>query len=67
MPSVSVNLLVPVILAAGIAGLVTGAMVPFVAQLALAVRALDYPGERKDQEAAVPRLGGLAIAFGLGV
>jgi UDP-GlcNAc:undecaprenyl-phosphate GlcNAc-1-phosphate transferase len=52
--------------AALIAGVVTGAMVPFAAKLAFAVRAVDYPGGRKFHGGAVPRLGGVAIAVGLG-
>jgi UDP-GlcNAc:undecaprenyl-phosphate GlcNAc-1-phosphate transferase len=52
--------------AALIAGVVTGAMVPFAAKLAFAVRAVDYPGGRKFHGSAVPRLGGVAVAAGLG-
>jgi len=52
--------------AALIAGVVTGAMVPFAAKLAFAVRAVDYPGGRKFHGSAVPRLGGVAVAVGLG-
>jgi len=51
--------------AALIAGVVTGAMVPFAAKLAFAVRAVDYPGGRKFHGSAVPRLGGVAVAAGL--
>jgi UDP-GlcNAc:undecaprenyl-phosphate GlcNAc-1-phosphate transferase len=52
--------------AALIAGVVTGTMVPFAAKLAFAVRAVDYPGGRKFHGGAVPRLGGVAMAVGLG-
>jgi UDP-GlcNAc:undecaprenyl-phosphate GlcNAc-1-phosphate transferase len=52
--------------AALIAGVVTGAMVPFAAKLAFAVRAVDYPGGRKFHGSAVPRLGGVAMAVGIG-
>ncbi|HEX7182479.1 MAG TPA: MraY family glycosyltransferase [Thermoanaerobaculia bacterium] len=51
--------------AAVIAALLTDLMVPAVARLAVALRALDHPGERKQQASAVPRLGGVAIAIGL--
>jgi UDP-GlcNAc:undecaprenyl-phosphate GlcNAc-1-phosphate transferase len=40
-------------------------MVPPVGRLAVMVRAMDPPGERKLQTGSVPRLGGLAIAIGL--
>ena len=52
-------------LSAAVAGLITNLLVPLVARLAVAVRAVDYPGERKLQAGAVPRLGGLAIVLGL--
>jgi len=52
-------------LAALIAGVVTGAMVPFATKIAFAVRAVDYPGGRKFHGGAVPRLGGVAIAMGV--
>lgn len=51
----------------GVAALATNLTVPPVARLAVALRALDHPGERKSQKAAVPRLGGVAIAVGLAV
>lgn len=51
--------------AAVIAALLTDLMVPAVARLAVALRAMDYPGDRKQQASAVPRLGGVAIAIGL--
>lgn len=51
--------------AAVIAALLTNLMVPPVTRLAIALRALDHPDERKHQAAAVPRLGGVAIAIGL--
>ena len=53
------------ILAALIAGVVTSLLVPFVVKVALALRAVDYPGGRKFHGAVVPRLGGLAIGAGL--
>src|SRR3984893_15864286 len=51
--------------AAVVAGLVTNLLVPPVARLATALRALDHPGSRKLQTGAVPRLGGIAIFGGL--
>ncbi|HEX4497352.1 MAG TPA: MraY family glycosyltransferase [Thermoanaerobaculia bacterium] len=51
--------------AAVLAALATNLMVPPVARLAVVLRAMDHPGERKLQTGAVPRLGGLAIAIGL--
>jgi UDP-GlcNAc:undecaprenyl-phosphate GlcNAc-1-phosphate transferase len=51
--------------AAFVAALATNLMVPPVARLAVMLRALDHPGERKLQKNAVPRLGGVAIAVGL--
>jgi UDP-GlcNAc:undecaprenyl-phosphate/decaprenyl-phosphate GlcNAc-1-phosphate transferase len=50
-----------------LAGLVTHLLVPAVTRLALSLRAVDLPGERRHQAGAVPRLGGVAIAAGLGV
>jgi UDP-GlcNAc:undecaprenyl-phosphate GlcNAc-1-phosphate transferase len=54
-------------LSAAVAGLITNLLVPLAAKVAVAVRAVDYPGERKQQHWAVPRLGGLAIVLGLGL
>jgi UDP-GlcNAc:undecaprenyl-phosphate/decaprenyl-phosphate GlcNAc-1-phosphate transferase len=51
--------------AAFIAALTTNLMVPPVTRLAIALRAMDHPGEHKLQTRAVPRLGGVAIAIGL--
>ncbi len=51
--------------AAFVAALATSLVVPPVTRLAIALRALDHPGERKHQAGAVPRLGGVAIAIGL--
>jgi UDP-GlcNAc:undecaprenyl-phosphate GlcNAc-1-phosphate transferase len=52
-------------LAAVVAGFVTFIMVPVVVRLAPAFKALDEPGGRKLHNGAVPRIGGVAIAFGL--
>jgi UDP-GlcNAc:undecaprenyl-phosphate GlcNAc-1-phosphate transferase len=51
--------------AAFVAALATNLMVPPIARLAVILRALDHPGERKLQTGAVPRLGGVAIFIGL--
>ncbi len=60
----SSNILFPALLAAAIAALVTNLLVPAVVRLAVALRAVDYPGERKLQLEATPRLGGVAIVAG---
>src|SRR5215203_638565 len=51
--------------AAFVAALATNLVVPPITRLAVVLRALDHPGERKFQKGAVPRLGGVAIAVGL--
>ncbi|HYX26244.1 MAG TPA: MraY family glycosyltransferase, partial [Thermoanaerobaculia bacterium] len=51
--------------AAFVAGLATNLMVPPVTRLAVALRALDHPGDRRLQAGSVPRLGGIAIVLGL--
>ena len=38
---------------------------PLVARIATAVRAMDYPGGRRVQREAIPRMGGSAIAIGI--
>jgi UDP-GlcNAc:undecaprenyl-phosphate GlcNAc-1-phosphate transferase len=53
--------------AAILAGLVTNLLVPTITRLALVLRAVDLPGERRIQTGTVPRLGGIAIAAGLAV
>jgi UDP-GlcNAc:undecaprenyl-phosphate GlcNAc-1-phosphate transferase len=52
-------------LGCGIAFLVSVAAIPPVKRIAIAVRALDYPGGRRVQAEAVPRLGGVAVVLGL--
>jgi UDP-GlcNAc:undecaprenyl-phosphate/decaprenyl-phosphate GlcNAc-1-phosphate transferase len=59
--------LFPALLAALVAAAVTGVLVPIVTRIALAVQAMDHPGGRKDHAIPVPRLGGVAVVFGLGV
>ena len=39
---------------------------PLVNRVAMAVRAMDYPGGRRLQREAIPRMGGIAIAAGIG-
>jgi len=53
------------LVAAVIAALTTNILMPFVAGLARALGALDYPGHRKEQTSPIPRLGGVAIVAGL--
>jgi UDP-GlcNAc:undecaprenyl-phosphate GlcNAc-1-phosphate transferase len=48
--------------AAGLAWTLTTLFVPMIRRVALAVRAVDYPGGRRPHDRAVPRLGGVAIA-----
>ncbi|MBN2338807.1 MAG: undecaprenyl/decaprenyl-phosphate alpha-N-acetylglucosaminyl 1-phosphate transferase [Acidobacteria bacterium] len=48
-----------------IALLVTSALLPLIRKLALAVRAVDYPGGRRVQAEGIPRLGGVAVVVGM--
>ena len=59
------NILLFALGAALTAGLVTNLLVPPVARLAVALRALDHPGGRRFQTTPVPRFGGIAIGMGL--
>jgi UDP-GlcNAc:undecaprenyl-phosphate GlcNAc-1-phosphate transferase len=61
------DLIFSAILAAVVAGVVTGSLVPIVTRLAMVLRAIDPPGGRKDHDAPIPRLGGLAVVAGLGI
>jgi UDP-GlcNAc:undecaprenyl-phosphate GlcNAc-1-phosphate transferase len=61
---ISVMLVLAVAAAIG-AGLVSNLAAPLVARLALVLHALDYPGGRKQQQQATPRLGGIAIVGGV--
>ena len=38
---------------------------PVVTRIAMAIRAVDYPGGRRSQKEAIPRLGGVAIAVAI--
>jgi len=59
--------LVLALFAALVAGVVTSLLVPVVARLAAAVRALDRPDDRKHHAGEIPRLGGVAIGVGLAI
>jgi UDP-GlcNAc:undecaprenyl-phosphate/decaprenyl-phosphate GlcNAc-1-phosphate transferase len=47
-----------------VAFLVCSAAIPLVRRIALAVRAVDYPGGRRDQAEGIPRMGGVAAVLG---
>ena len=54
----------------GLLGVLTAALTailafPLVTRIAMAIRAVDYPGGRRLQREAIPRLGGIAIAAGI--
>jgi UDP-GlcNAc:undecaprenyl-phosphate GlcNAc-1-phosphate transferase len=66
MQTIPTNLLVAAVIAGLVAAVVTSALVPLVIRVAQALQALDHPGGRREQDEAVPRLGGLAIVIGLG-
>lgn len=51
--------------AAGIAAITAMLAFPLVARFALATRAVDYPGVRRLQAQATPRMGGIAIVAGI--
>ncbi len=48
-----------------IAFVVSSAVIPLIRRVALAVRAVDYPGGRREQAEGIPRLGGVAVVLGL--
>jgi UDP-GlcNAc:undecaprenyl-phosphate/decaprenyl-phosphate GlcNAc-1-phosphate transferase len=48
-----------------IAFVVSSAFIPLIRRVALAVRAVDYPGGRREQAEGIPRLGGVAVVLGL--
>src|SRR5438093_6197123 len=55
---------------AGVAGALVAAataslVFPLVNRVAMAVRAMDYPGGRRLQREAIPRMGGIAITAGI--
>jgi len=56
------------VLLGALAAAVTASLVfPLVNRIAMAVRAVDYPGGRRLQREAIPRMGGIAIAAGIAV
>ena len=57
----------PALVAIAVSALTTALLVPGVTRLATFLGAFDHPGPRKTHRTPVPRLGGLAIAFGIGV
>jgi UDP-GlcNAc:undecaprenyl-phosphate GlcNAc-1-phosphate transferase len=62
-----IELLLPVLLGALAAAATASLVFPLVNRIAMAVRAVDYPGGRRLQREAVPRMGGIAIAAGIAV
>src|SRR5205809_4862405 len=62
-----IELLLPVLLGALAAAVTASLVFPLVNRIAMAVRALDYPGGRRLQREAIPRMGGIAIAAGIAV
>src|SRR5215475_13061904 len=53
------------LLAAALAGAMATLAFPLVKRIAMSIRAMDYPGGRRSQKNAIPRLGGIAIAAGI--
>jgi UDP-GlcNAc:undecaprenyl-phosphate GlcNAc-1-phosphate transferase len=51
--------------AAVLSAAMTTVAFPFAVRIARAIRAMDYPGGRRSQKNAIPRLGGIAIAAGI--
>ncbi len=62
-----IELLLPVLLGALAAAVTASLVFPLVNRIAMAVRAVDYPGGRRLQREAIPRMGGIAIAAGIAV
>jgi UDP-GlcNAc:undecaprenyl-phosphate GlcNAc-1-phosphate transferase len=59
------QILLATALSAVTAGLMTSLLVPPMVRLARSLHAIDEPGQRRSHAGAVPRLGGIAIFFGL--
>ncbi len=57
----------PALVAIVVSGLTTTLLVPGVTRLAAILGAVDVPGHRKTHPKPIPRLGGIAIVFGIGV
>lgn len=47
-----------------VAFLVSSAIIPLVKRIALSIRSVDYPGGRRHQTDAIPRMGGAAVITG---
>src|SRR5437773_5943381 len=60
-----IELLLPVLLGALAAAVTVSLVFPLVTRIAMAIRAVDYPGGRRLQREAIPRIGGIAIAAGI--
>ncbi len=52
------------LIAGVIAFLVCSAAIPLIKRMAVAVRAVDYPGGRRQQTEGIPRMGGVAAVLG---
>src|SRR5438093_10875129 len=55
------------LLGALVAAATASLVFPLVNRIAMSVRAVDYPGGRRLQREAIPRMGGIAIAAGIAV
>jgi UDP-GlcNAc:undecaprenyl-phosphate GlcNAc-1-phosphate transferase len=60
-----VNTLLLSLVAGLVAFLVSSAAIPLIKRIAMAVHAMDYPGGRREQADAIPRLGGIAVVLGV--
>ncbi len=58
-------LLLAALFSLGVAATTTMLAVPVVTRVAMAFRAVDYPGGRREQGQAIPRMGGIAIGAGI--
>ena len=58
-------LVIAALLAAIVPAVTASIAVPVISRVAMAVPAVDYPGGRRFHGAAVPRMGGIAIAIGI--
>jgi UDP-GlcNAc:undecaprenyl-phosphate GlcNAc-1-phosphate transferase len=61
----SIDTLLAAMVAVGVGAVVANLAVPLVRDLALALRAVDHPGGRKQHGGPVPRMGGIAVAAGM--
>jgi UDP-GlcNAc:undecaprenyl-phosphate GlcNAc-1-phosphate transferase len=65
MSDQAVAVLGPSAMALIIAALMTSLCVPIIKRVAMAFRAVDYPGGRREHGKAIPRLGGVAVIGGV--